>query len=327
MSAKKLLYIFIFLALVPLSAHAHVGYVLNDQELADSKGLDWGFVFSVLNNGINLIVMGVTLLFVALLLMYWKHIPLLKKEIKNIKKTLESYNEFIPWILRLSLGIALIGAGASEVLLSPALSGYASLATLQIFIGFLLLAGFLLPFATIAALLIGLYGIYEDVYLLGNIDFLMGALALFILADARPGLDDIIGIPFASFLKKLKEYVPFILRVGVGGAMTYLAIYEKFLNPHASALVITNYGLTNVIPVSPEMWVFSAGAVELLVGLLILTGLRTRLVSAIAFLVLSLSFFYFGEDVYSHITLFGILSAIFVLGGGKWSIDAWIKSK
>lgn len=50
-------------------------------------------------------------------------------------------------------------------------------------------------------------------------------------------------------------------------------------------------------------------------------GLFTRVSAGIAFIVLSLSFFYFGEDVSSHITLFGILSVLFVTQGGAWSLD------
>jgi uncharacterized membrane protein YphA (DoxX/SURF4 family) len=50
-------------------------------------------------------------------------------------------------------------------------------------------------------------------------------------------------------------------------------------------------------------------------------GFKTRLISVIAFVVLSLSFFYFGEEVYSHVTLFSVLSVLFVTGGGKLIID------
>jgi uncharacterized membrane protein YphA (DoxX/SURF4 family) len=69
------------------------------------------------------------------------------------------------------------------------------------------------------------------------------------------------------------------------------------------------------------MWVFSAGIIEVLIGLALVAGFYTRLSSAIAFVVLSMSFFYFGEDVSSHITLFGILAVLFITRGGIWSLD------
>ena len=115
--------------------------------------------------------------------------------------------------------------------------------------------------------------------------------------------------------------MPLILRFGVGFAMIFLAVYEKILNPHLSELVVTNFGLMNVVPVSPEMWVLSTGLIEFAVGLALILGLFTRISAGIAFIVLSLSFFYFGEDVASHITLFGTLSVLFITQGGAWSLD------
>jgi uncharacterized membrane protein YphA (DoxX/SURF4 family) len=103
--------------------------------------------------------------------------------------------------------------------------------------------------------------------------------------------------------------------------MMFLAVYEKFLNPHLSEIVVYNYHLTSIIPVISEMWVLSAGIIEFLVGLFLFLGFKTRLTSAIAFIVFSLSFFYFGEEVYSHVTLFSVLSVLFVTGGVKLSID------
>jgi len=103
--------------------------------------------------------------------------------------------------------------------------------------------------------------------------------------------------------------------------MMFLVLYEKFLNPHWSRLVVENYHLTSIIPVSPAMWVLSAGLIEFMIGFMLFIGLKTRIVAAITFFVLSLSFFYFNEAVYSHITFFITLSIIFITGGGKFSID------
>jgi uncharacterized membrane protein YphA (DoxX/SURF4 family) len=69
------------------------------------------------------------------------------------------------------------------------------------------------------------------------------------------------------------------------------------------------------------MWVLSAGLIELAVGLALLLGWHTRTAAAIAFIVLSASFFYFSESVYSHVTLFATLSIIFILGAGSHGID------
>jgi len=103
-----------------------------------------------------------------------------------------------------------------------------------------------------------------------------------------------------------------------------LAVYEKILNPHISELIVNDFGLQNVFPVSVSMWVFSTGVIEFIIGFALFIGFYTRASATIAFAVLSLSFFYFGEDVSSHITLFGILSVLFVTQGGKLSVDKHI---
>ena len=54
---------------------------------------------------------------------------------------------------------------------------------------------------------------------------------------------------------------------------------------------------------------------------MLLVGLKTRLAAVAALFILSLSFFYFGEDVTSHVTLFGTLSAVFILGAGPLGVD------
>ncbi len=121
--------------------------------------------------------------------------------------------------------------------------------------------------------------------------------------------------------ERAKELVPLILRIGLGAAFIFLAVYEKFLNPHDSELVVTTYNLMHVVPVPASLWVLGAGMVEFVLGVLLILGFEVRLVSVISFVVISLSFFYFKESVYSHVTLFGAISMLVVNGGGKCSLD------
>jgi uncharacterized membrane protein YphA (DoxX/SURF4 family) len=122
-------------------------------------------------------------------------------------------------------------------------------------------------------------------------------------------------------IKKWEKYIPLIGRLGLGISMTYLALYEKIFNPHLSELVVSKFHLTSAIGVSPAMWVLSAGIIEFAVGLFIIIGFHTRLTSAIAFVVVTTTFFFFKEEVYAHVTLFGMLSVLFITGGGHYSVD------
>lgn len=303
---------------LPNAAHAHVRYLVADPVV----GADWNFLFSALSDPLNigLIIGTIVVLVIATFAAY--RIPMCRRELTVIRNNADSYMPLTPWMLRLSIGIALIGAGVADVLVSPVLtiaSGLLSFA--QVLLGFMLLTGFLVMPAAFAALVLFLTAVFQDWYVLGNLDFAAIALALLILDNERPGIDDIIGMPNMSPIRSLKAFVPLILRIGVGGAMIFLALFEKVFNPRMSEDIVVNFGLIDVIPVSPEMWVLSAGVIELAIGILILVGLRVRFIATVAFVVLGLSFFYFNEAVWSHITLFGALSVLFVTRGGKWSID------
>jgi uncharacterized membrane protein YphA (DoxX/SURF4 family) len=105
----------------------------------------------------------------------------------------------------------------------------------------------------------------------------------------------------------------------------FLAVYEKILNPHISELIVNNFGLLDIVNVSPAMWVLGAGIIEFIIGFTLFIGWFTRASSAIAFVVLSLSFFYFGEEVSSHVTLFANLAVLFITRGGIWSVDCKTK--
>ena len=189
------------------------------------------------------------------------------------------------------------------------------------------MAGFLVGPSAVAIIFLFFYALAQDMYMIGAFDMLALVFSLFILDSRRPGIDDILGIPDYTHIKPLKPYLATILRCGVGIAMAYLALYEKILNPNLSVYVVEVTNLTEVIPVSAYMWTFAAGVIELAIGVALIIGLKTRLTSVVALLVLSMSFFYFEESVTSHVTLFGILAIVFILGPGKRSVDEWLHKK
>lgn len=307
--------------LLPLPALAHVSYVIDEQARGGSMGSDWAFFFSPLTQIHNIFLILATLLVVVALPLFIRKSRLAHTYFAHIRERLAGYKQYVPWIVRLSLGIALIGAGSAGALISPTLSDMPAYSFIQIAIGFCILSGFLLVPAVILTIALYAMAVFINPYLIGNIEIAILALAVLIYGDSRPGIDHIVGIPFGLKLSQLQEYIPLLLRIGIGGAMVYLAIFEKFLNPHMSEMVISNFSLTSVVPVSEAMWVMGAGAVELLVGLLLILGKWTRTSAVVTIVILTLTFFYFGEDVYSHVTLFGTLSALIILGGGKLSLD------
>lgn len=309
---------FAFLAfLFPLATSAHVGYVIDEADRIAHSGPDTHFLLSALTP-FNIGLMVGTGLIALIAFFISERSQWVKNWIVRIQARTATYREFLPWMLRLSLGIALIGAGTSSVFISPLLPASGLISLLEITFGFLILSGFLTGLATVGSIILYFIALSHSAYIIGNLDFLAIAIAILLFASSKPGMDDIFTIPFFPSLKKYANYAPVVARLGIGFAMTYLAIYEKFLNPEISELVVQKFNMTAAIPVSGAMWVLSAGIIELAVGLLLIIGFRPRLVSAVAFLVLTASFFFFKEAVYSHITLFGILSVVFASGGKKF---------
>ncbi len=308
----------------PLLASAHVGYVIPHDEIVTHEGLDFGFLLSVFKNPSYIALMVGTLVILVLLVIFIPKIPAVKKWFKEIEERMHSYGDFLPWMARLSLGIALIGAGGAHVLVSPLTPATEGLAFFELILGFLWLAGFLLIPTALATIVMYFVALTRETYILGNLDFLALAVSFLALHGERPGIDDIFGLKILYGFRLPRNLAPLILRMGIGIGMAYLALHEKILNPHLSELVVSQFHLTSAVPVSPAMWVFSAGMIELAVALCILVGFYTRLTSIIAFAVLVTTFFFFQEAVYSHVTLFGLLSILFVTGGGEiWSLDAF----
>jgi uncharacterized membrane protein YphA (DoxX/SURF4 family) len=305
-------------------AYAHVGYVVEEEAMRSVAGKDFGYLSSALTTNNILLALGVSVVLLFFIIVipkfsFWK-----KFEI-HVENRLSTYGDFLPWMARLSLGIALMGAGTAGVFFSPVLPAFSPIPFVEILLGFFFLTGFLLIPATLFTIALFVVTLFGDSYLIGNLDLLGLLFAYLALHSERPGVDDIFNFKVLNSLRLPRRFAALFLRAGIGIAMIYLALYEKILNPLFSDLVVNDFNLQSVVPVSASMWVLSVGIIELVVGLCLLFGYYTRLVSVVAFFILSMSFFYFKEDVYSHVTLFGVLSMIFVLGGGAWSLDRWRK--
>jgi hypothetical protein len=246
---KKIAYISVFVLglLGSIStASAHVGYVITHDQLERTQGFDWGFLLQpFLNPRYIGLMIGTVIAFGCI----WYGLMKSKKVVRyfsTIKERLMSYHEFVPWILRLSLGIALLGAGTEHVLVSPLLM-YPGFATLEIVLGFLFLLGFLITPATIITLGLYIFALSKNIYLIGNLDMCALALSVLVFHSPRPGLDDMLGISLLHTLSIKRHYIAPVVRIGLGGAMIYLALFEKILNPHMSALVVSQYHLQHLI--------------------------------------------------------------------------------
>lgn len=326
---------------------AHVEYVTDEE-----AGAGIEFVIEVLSDPVNALLVGGTgavgMFVLGGYLLIRPSIP----DFDVLRSALAEYLTYVPWMLRLSLGLPLIGAGFAGYVFSPALPTeplgtalQAELRLLQIGIGFLLLFG--LGTRIVAG--IGLFSYVVGVLLAPEIilalEYIPGFIAIILLGSGRPSGDHLLmrlgssrGTyynridPVSKWAKVAQKridpytaYVPTVLRVGLGATFILLGLGEKLMNPAPGLALVDQLNLTAIIPVSPGMWVVGAGLAEVAFGVLLVLGLLTRAVAGGAFALFTVTLFGLANDpVLAHITMFGIASAVFTLGAGPLSADAWL---
>jgi uncharacterized membrane protein YphA (DoxX/SURF4 family) len=307
----------------------HVEYVTDREPSPDPVG----FLLDALAQPATVPMLLAGFVVVGLLVLAWaRWRPLEDARLRFVDRA-ETYREFIPWIIRLSAGLVLVGAGLSRMLFEPRIEAPSVAAFLLTAIGFLLLLGLAVrPVAMIglAAYAVSLVFHPQLVMMLD----VAGALAVAaVLGPGRPSVDDLLRAAFPrgpgsrAATKNLAagrydDVVPLLVRLGLGGAFAASGIVDKLVIYEQALDAVHKYGLTAVLPVSPEMWVVGASAAETAVGVAVLLGIMTRFSAIVAFAVLTLALFALpGDPVVAHVALFGLSSALVILGGGRWSAD------
>ena len=259
-------------------------------------------------------------------------------DVQVARRTLRSYGPYLPWMLRLSLGLPLVGAGFTGYLFSPAVAVEARL--LQVGLGFLLLFGLATRAVAVVGVVAYLLTAARYPQALHASEYVAGFVAVAVMGPGQPSADMLlkrVAQTDGTVTGRLAERVDLswtdpewgrraaavALRVFVGLNFAYLGVTQKLLDPGRALLVVEKYGLTRVVPVSAPLWVVGAGVTELAVGALLVVGFLSRGVAAVAFVMMTLTLFGLPDDpVLAHVSLFGLASAIMVVGSGPYSVDA-----
>jgi len=273
-----------------------------------------------------------------------------QRDLTVFRDTMAEYRDLLPWLLRLSVGLPLVGAGFAGYFFSPAvvLASPTFVRLFGITVGFLLLFGFgtrLMAFVGLVGYFVGLS--FHPTLLLA-FEYVPALAAIALLGGGRPSADHVVArlaaadtvysridpfyrvvaVPFVERVDPYRMLVPVIVRIGLGLSFIYLGITQKLMNPGNATAVVAKYNLTAVVPVSPELWVVGAGVTEAAVGTVLIVGAFTRGASAVAFLLFTTTLFGLPDDpVLAHISLFGLASALLVTGAGRWSVDAWLRGR
>ena len=307
----------------------HVDYVTDPEPNADPIG----FLLDALAQpgSLPLLVVGALVAVVAVLAWArWR--PMEEARLRFIERA-NGYAEYLPWMVRLSVGLVLIGSGLSRVRFMPTLESGGPFALLLTGTGFLLLLGFAVRPAALVAL-----GAYLVTFVLNPGLVMMfdlaGALAVAaILGPGRPSLDDLLRAAFPAgpgarvatqnlAHGRYDDLVPLLVRLGLGGAFAASGLVDKLFIYDQALAAVDRYALTAVVPVAAELWVLSAIFIETALGVAILLGVLTRFSAIVGFAVLTLALFALPDDpVIAHVGLFGLSSMLVILGGGRWSVD------
>ncbi|WP_248515302.1 DoxX family protein [Salinarchaeum laminariae] len=331
------------LALATRPVAAHVEYTAENPERTEPLA----FLTDVVSEPFNAaLLLGGAVTVLLAVVAYLRILPL-RRDVAVFREAVTEYEDLLPWLLRLSFGLPLVGAGFAGYFVSPAVtpSGTGLLAISRLFqiaIGFALLFGL----ATRAAAFVGLVSylavaVIEPRILLA-MEYVPGFLAIVLLGSGRPSADRVLetvasaeGTVYGQIdpihrlsgwfrvrVAPYHEYVPTVIRVGLGVNFVYLGLVEKLLAPGTALSVVDKYDLTAVVPVDPGLWVVGAGVTEIALGVALVLGAFTRADSLVALLMFTLTLFALPDDpVLAHISLFGLASALIVTGPGPYSLD------
>ena len=232
-----------------------------------------------------------------------------------------------PWIPRLlgvHAGVSLIAQAYAGTFLAPSLelpeslSG-TTLAILEGVIGVWLVTGWNVKPATWLLVAAGPLGMlaYGVIPVLERIDLL--AIAVF-LALVPPSAESNGAVQLTE--EELRRPL-FILRLMAGSGLIILAVTEKLARPALALVLIEEFPFLNVLQLIgldiPDLeFVRFAGSVELLFGLLVISGAMPQFVVIAAGIPFNAGLFFFGaSELVGHLPVYGVMLALLIYGSSN----------
>lgn len=228
---------------------------------------------------------------------------------------------WIPRILGIHAGVSLIAQAYGGTYLAPGLelpAGMAGtvLAIVEGIAGVWLVSGWNIRWA--AALLaaagpLGLFA-YDPVAILERVDLL--GIAVFLVL-VPPGSDR---YGAADPPPEALAMPLFLLRLSAGGSLIVLSGTEKLIRPDLGVALIDRYPILNVISamgieIADIDFIRVAGTIELLFGLLIVSGALPQVAVIVAGIPFNATLFFFGaSELVGHLPVYGVMLALLVYG-------------
>jgi hypothetical protein len=234
---------------------------------------------------------------------------------------------WLPFAVRMHLGIALAGLLSGGWYLAPSMSLDESVTgwLLGLLVGavaLLLVVGWHVRVGAAALVLAGPLGMLEFGFeaVLHRVDVLGLALFLLLAGPGRWSADHELGRVRDPSPLELERAV-WALKVAVGVALIAVAVSEKLANPEL-AREFTGGGVIDLnvaealgLPVGDTEFIRIAGAIEVLFGLLVLSGALPQAIVLVAGVPFNATLYFFGTtELLGHLPVYGAMLVLLVVG-------------
>ena len=276
-------------------------------------GGDWAFYLSWLPLTLTAVVLAVTVV--------WRAVGLrLGRPELGVLAPLARLAPWVPRLLGIHLGVTLLALGATGAFLTPAVELHGAAGTtlllLESALGVWLVtgvalrpaAGLVLALGPVLALVTGPMALLEC----ANLAAVAAFLVLLPPSAQRHGA--------VGYDARRTRAALLVLRIGVGVALIALAFTEKFTNPAMAVHTLSEYPALDVfalvgVHLSPETFVAVAGSVELLFGLLVISGALPQVAVLVAMVPFNATLALFGQtELVGHLPVYGVFLALLVYG-------------
>jgi len=248
----------------------------------------------------------------------------------KIMRTFERFAEIAPMVLGTLVGIGLLGSALLGILFSPNLHpsdepiGRAIL-VVEGLCGVLLLLGIGTRAAAILLALLGIVAMQPFTLesILENAQFLGIAIFFFIVGRGPFSLDRLRGVKPPVRHDDAPLWALTLLRLCLGFAIAFGALTEKLLDPGLAQALLDARPYLNVLRplgVGDPQFAYLAGVIELVIGIVIMSGQITRPVMAVGAVLFTMTLPVFGwTEVLGHLPYYGIMFVLFMAPNA----DAW----
>jgi hypothetical protein len=234
---------------------------------------------------------------------------------------------WMPFALRMHLGVSLIGLLSGGYYLAPAMELPHSVAgwllgLVMAATAVLLVVGWQVRLGALILVVAGPLGMLEFGFeaILQRLDLLGLALFLLVAGPGRWSADHELGRVEEPTIDQLGRAV-WALKVAVGLALVSVAVVEKLANPELALQFTVGEGVdfnvlqTLGLPVDDLEFVRTAGVVEVLFGLLLISGALPQAIVLVAGIPFNLTLYFFGTiELLGHLPVYGAMLVLLVFG-------------